>query len=367
VPFLHVYVHVPFCARRCTYCDFAIAVRRSVPVRDYLAALATEARLSGDASAARTLYLGGGTPSQLGGDGIVELARKLRAPAGLEEFTLEANPDDVSETVVSAWRRAGLTRLSIGAQSFHPAALAWMHRTHDADATAAAVHAARRAGVGSLSLDLIFALPDSLGRSFPDDLDRLIALEPDHVSLYGLTVEPKTPLGRQVKRGDAPPVDEARYAEEYLLAHDRLGAAGYRFYEVSNAAREGHEAVHNAAYWSGAPYLGLGPSAHSFDGRTRWWNEPAYAAWSARLANGQSPVVGRETLDPAAQRLERLYLGLRTGEGAALEGSEVASLEAVRRWAEAGWAKAEPAPDGRVHVTLTPSGWLRLDELVAAL
>ncbi len=366
--FSHVYVHVPFCARRCTYCDFAIAVRRRVPVRDYLAALATEARLAGDASAARTLYLGGGTPSLLGGAGIVELARKLRAPppAGLEEFTLEANPDDVSESVVSAWRRAGLTRLSIGAQSFHPAALAWMHRTHDADATVAAVRAARRAAIGSLSLDLIFALPQALGRSFADDLDRLIALEPDHVSLYGLTVEPHTPLGRQVQRGAAPPVDEARYEEEYLLAHERLGAAGYRFYEVSNAAHEGHEAVHNAAYWSGSQYLGLGPSAHSFDGRSRWWNEPAFAAWSARLAQGHSPVVGRETLDPVAQRLERLYLGLRTDVGAVLDGSS-GPVAAARRWEQAGWARTEPAANDAVRVTLTPSGWLRLDELVAAL
>jgi len=136
---------------------------------------------------------------------------------------------------------------------------------------------------------------------------------------------------------------------------------------VSNAARDGHTAVHNAAYWSGAPYLGLGPSAHSFDGDTRWWNEPAFAAWSARLAHGQSPVVGRESLDAAAQRLERLYLGLRTGVGATLDAAEATPLATVRRWEQAGWARIASAQDGGWRVSLTPAGWLRLDELVAAL
>lgn len=367
-PFPHVYVHVPFCARRCTYCDFAIAVRRTVPVRDYLAALATEVRGAGDAAQARTVYLGGGTPSLLGADGVAELVRKVRAPPQLEEFTLEANPDDVTRAVVEAWRRAGVTRLSIGAQSFDPGVLAWMHRTHAADAIAAAVSAARAAGIASLSVDLIFALPEQLDRRFGDDLDRLLALEPDHVSLYGLTVEAGTPLGRRVARGETPRVDDTRYETEYLEAHERLAAAGYEFYEVSNAARPGHRAVHNAAYWTGAPYLGLGPSAHSFDGAgSRWWNEPAYAAWSARLAQGQSPVVGRETLDAAARGLERAYLGLRTASGATFDSPGGALRDLVRGWQREGWADVDEGSDGRLSVRLTASGWLRLDELVAAL
>lgn len=365
--FPHVYVHVPFCARRCTYCDFAIAVRRTVPVRDYLAALATEVRGAGDAAAARTVYLGGGTPSLLGAEGVTELARKLRVPRALDEFTLEANPENVTRPVVEAWRRAGVTRLSLGAQSFHPAALEWMHRTHDVAATLRAVADARAAGIASLSLDLIFALPSSLGRSVADDLDRLIALEPDHVSLYGLTVEPATPLGRRVRRGAAPAVDEARYEDEYLMAHERLAAAGYAFYEVSNAARPGHEAVHNAAYWKGAPYLGLGPSAHSFDGTARWWNEPAYAAWSALLARGQSPVAGRELLDAPARRLERLYLGLRTAEGAELVALPEAARATVQAWEREGWANVEVTTSNAVRVRLTAAGWLRLDVLAAAL
>lgn len=364
--FPHVYVHVPFCARRCTYCDFAIAVRPTVPVREYLDALAAEVGLTGDAAQARTLYLGGGTPSLLGGEGVAGLARIVRAPEGLEEFTLEANPDDVTKAAVLAWRAAGVTRLSIGVQSFDPAVLAWMHRTHAADAAQRAVDAAREAGIPSISVDLIFALPTSLGRSFGGDLRRALALQPDHISLYGLTVEPGTPLGKQVAHGAVHPVSDARYAEEYRLAHEELAAEGFRFYEVSNAARPGHEAIHNAAYWRGASYLGLGPSAHSFDGSARWWNAPAYSTWLRHLASGESPVAGREVLDEPARRLERVYLGLRTAEGADLPANGVETA-ILTRWVNEGWAQTAPVGNDMLHVKLTTSGWLRLDELVASI
>ena len=365
--FPHVYVHVPFCARRCTYCDFAIAVRPEVPVREYLDALAGEIRMAGNAAAARTVYLGGGTPSQLGGEGIADLARLLDVPRELDEFTIEANPDDVTSGAARAWRQAGVTRVSVGVQSFQPNVLAWMHRTHTAEAAEAAIRTLRDAGMPSISLDLIFALPRSLERDLAADLARAVALGPDHVSLYGLTIEPATPLGRQAAHGELTPATDARYEDEYLLAHERLGAAGYRFYEVSNAARPGHEAVHNAAYWSGAPYLGLGPSAHSFDGTDRWWNAPAYTTWLKRLAAGESPVAGRETPDAKARELERLYLGLRTARGVHLSHDQADKLAAVRRWQAQGWAQLAEDESRTVTVTLTRAGWLRLDELVASL
>jgi oxygen-independent coproporphyrinogen-3 oxidase len=359
----HVYIHVPFCARRCTYCDFSIAVRKTTPVREYLDALEREAVRADLPERPATAYLGGGTPSRLGGEGIARLARIVGAHRGVVEFTIEANPEGVSLETARAWVAAGVNRLSLGAQSFDPGVLAWMHRTHDAPAIGAAIGAARKAGFANISLDLIFALPERLGRDWRADLTQAIALAPDHVSLYGLTIEAGTPLARQIARGETAAPSDARWEDEYLLAHELLGAAGYRFYELSNAARPGREAVHNRAYWTLAPYLGLGPSAHSFDGTARWWNEPAYAAWVRLLKAGTSPVAGREIIGDSQRAMERLYLGLRTAEGLELpEGQGPKLGQAARAWVAAAWAVTEGA-----RIRLTPQGWLRLDELVASV
>jgi len=364
----HLYIHVPFCARRCTYCDFSIAVRQRTPVAEYLAALTGELELTGPLGDLTTVYLGGGTPSRLGGEGIARLADLLGRPAGLAEFTIEANPDDVTAAAVRAWVAAGVNRISLGAQSFDPAVLAWMHRTHDAGQIATAVGVARDGGLANISLDLIFALPEALHRDWARDLDLALALLPDHVSLYGLTVEAGTPLFRQIGRGESAAPPDSRYAEEYLLAHQRLGAAGLRFYEVSNAGRPGREAVHNRAYWRRVPYLGLGPSAHSFDGSTRWWNEPAYARWVALLKSGTRPVAGREILADAQRDLEQLYLGLRTVEGIELEATEAARLgDKLKAWGALGWLTLTPLPSARLSVRPSAIGWLRLDELVASI
>jgi oxygen-independent coproporphyrinogen-3 oxidase len=365
----HVYVHVPFCARRCTYCDFSIAVRARVPVAEYLGALAREAAQADLLPAEpATIYLGGGTPSRLGGDGIAALARLVHAHGALAEFTLEANPEDVTRDAVRTWTAAGVNRLSLGVQSFDAGVLAWMHRTHDVPAIAAAVRAAREGGIANLSIDLIFALPESLGRDWGADLASAVELEPDHISLYGLTVEEGTPLARQIGRGQTAAADDARWEEEYLRAHEALGAAGFAFYEVSNAARPGRQAVHNRAYWTLAPYVGLGPSAHSFDGTTRRWNEPAYARWVRMLGAGQSPVSGHEILGRSQRELEQLYLGLRTVDGVELSDESPPRLRArVDSWVASGWAELRAGASARPRVGLTPLGWLRLDALVASV
>jgi oxygen-independent coproporphyrinogen-3 oxidase len=365
----HLYVHVPFCARRCSYCDFSIAVRARVPVDEYVAALGAEleVRLGGapapaDRPELDTLYLGGGTPSRLGGEGaaraIEQVARWFRAAPGAE-VTIEANPDDVADGVVAIWRAAGVNRLSLGGQTFDPAALAWMHRTHDVGQIARAVEAARRGGIDDVSLDLIFALPASVPRDWPADVARALDLEPTHLSLYGLTVEPGTPLGRWAARGDVAEADEERYADEFLHAHTALAAAGFEHYEVSNFARPGHRARHNSAYWSGVPYLGFGPAAHGFDGRERRWNVSAYAGWVRTLSQGGDPVEGREALDADMRAAEAVYLGLRTADGLALAPDENGRTS---RWVDAGWA--EQMND---RLRLTAPGWLRLDALAADL
>jgi oxygen-independent coproporphyrinogen-3 oxidase len=363
---MHLYVHVPFCARRCSYCDFAIAVRREVPSERFADLVLGEWRARQDdpalavGGALRTVYFGGGTPSRLAPGALARLLegfRSLRPLADGAEVTLEANPEDVTPENAHAWRRAGVTRVSLGAQSFSPEVLAWMHRTHDAPAIARAVHMLRESGIDDVSLDLIFALPDALPRDWGADLDAALALQPTHLSLYGLTVEPQTPLGRWTARGEVLPAPEGRWAAEFLQAHDRLTAAGFEHYEVSNYASAGRRARHNSAYWRRAPFLGLGPSAHSGAGARRCWNLPAWAAYAAAVGDGRSPEASAELLSPEQVALEERYLGLRTIEG--LRGVELPS--AAGAWVGAGWAEWQEG-----GLRLTPEGWLRLDALAAA-
>ena len=392
MPPRHVYVHVPFCARRCSYCDFAIAVRRDVPVDEYLDAIRTELSIrfpDAETWAADTLYLGGGTPSRLGGEGVARLLDLLRDRIDLEhdaEVTIEANPEDVDLEAARRWREAGVNRISLGSQSFDDRVLAWMHRVHSASRIAEAVEAARAAGVQNLSLDLIFALPAALERDWERDVASALALAPDHLSLYGLTVEPHTPLGRWRARGAVEEASEEGYEAEYLHAHEALAAAGHEHYEVSNFGKPGRHSRHNRSYWRGVPYAGLGPGAHEFQvevsasnaagcddamssarasaeraagAARRRWNVGAYAAWAKALAEGRDPVAGEEMLTEENRTAEEVYLGLRTADGLRLRPGEEAD---VARWIEAGWARL----DGGV-LRLTPLGWLRLDALAAAL
>ena len=363
----HVYVHVPFCSRRCSYCDFSIAVRRDVPAAAFADSIAVEfGRRHGHAGLANveTLYFGGGTPSKLGPRGVADLISRLHdSGLGLAkgaEVTLEANPEDISQDAAEAWLEAGVGRLSVGVQSFSDESLTWMHRTHSANQAEAGFQAARAAGFGDISLDLIYALPARLGRAWEADLERAIALAPDHLSVYGLTVEPRTPLGKWTSRGAEVQQTDDRSAEEFLVAGRLLGLAGFDHYEVSSYARPGKRSRHNSAYWRRVPYLGLGPSAHSFDGASRRWNLSALAAWEAALANGDDPVDGTEQLTPDQHAAEAIYLQLRSDGGATLRSE--ANAGRAKRWVEEGWASFDGA-----KTRLTAEGWLRLDALVASL
>jgi oxygen-independent coproporphyrinogen III oxidase len=364
---VHVYLHVPFCARRCSYCDFAIAVRRDVPSAAYTDATLREwggwqnHEIWAESPGVESVYFGGGTPSRLEPGAIARILQRIaadRAVAPGAEVTLEANPDDVTREAARGWRAAGVSRVSLGAQSFDPAVLGWMHRTHSAEQIGTAVATLRNAGIADLSLDLIFGLPVALGRNWRADLDQGLALRPDHLSLYGLTLEDHTPLARWTARGEVAPVDEDRYAAEFLQADAVMRQAGYEHYEVSNYALPGRQARHNSAYWRRAPFIGIGPSAHSGWGANRRWNLREWAAYERAMSAGESPVAGTERLDEEAVELEELYLGLRTREGISRDRLPQDTAEA---WIDAGWA-AESG--GRVR--LTPEGWLRLDALTAA-
>jgi oxygen-independent coproporphyrinogen-3 oxidase len=289
----------------------------------------------------------------------VSAVRRHAELAADAEVTIEANPDDVDAGAVEQWVAAGVNRLSLGAQSFHGPTLSWMHRTHAADRAGEAVAAAREGGIGDVSLDLIFALPAVLDRRWEADVAAALALEPTHLSLYGLTVEPRTPLGRWAQRGEVQEAAEEAYEREFLRAHALLTGAGYEHYEVSSFARPGRRARHNSSYWRGVPYAGLGPSAHEFDGAMRRWNVAAYAEWARRIAGGRDPVDDAERLTEENREAETVYLGLRTTDGLALRPGE-ASL--VQPWEDAGWAERRGDT-----LRLTPLGWLRLDSLATTL
>jgi oxygen-independent coproporphyrinogen-3 oxidase len=364
---MHVYLHVPFCARRCSYCDFAIAVRRDVPSAAYAYAALREwagwqtHEIWSESPGVESVYFGGGTPSRLEPGAITRILERIaadRVVAPAAEVTLEANPDDVTPEAASAWRAGGINRVSLGAQSFDPAVLGWMHRTHSAEQIGPAVETLRDAGIPELSLDLIFGLPAALARDWGSDLERSLALRPGHLSLYGLTIEDHTPLARWTARGEVAPVDEDRYAAEFLEADAILGQAGYEHYEVSNYSLPGRRARHNSAYWRRAPFIGIGPSAHSGWGANRRWNLREWAAYERAMAAGESPVAGTERLDQEAVELEELYLGLRTREG--VQGDRLPT-DTAKAWIEAGWATASGGA-----VRLTVEGWLRLDALTAA-
>jgi oxygen-independent coproporphyrinogen-3 oxidase len=365
---MHLYVHVPFCARRCSYCDFAIAVRREVPSAVFAEAIARE--WSGwqshpawaEAPELDTIYFGGGTPSRLAPDSLAAMLRHFRADRSVgrnAEITLEANPDDVTPAQAEAWSVAGINRVSLGAQSFSEAALHWMHRTHSVPQIEAAVRVLRETGFRNLSLDLIYGLPEVVQRDWPADLQRALALEPEHLSFYGLTVERGTPLGRWTARGESIPLADDRAAEEFLYGHDQLVSAGFEHYEVSNAARPQLQARHNSAYWGRNPFIGLGPSAHSGFGTVRSWNVREWEDYRRRSEHGQSVRGDFESLNAAQIALEELYLGLRTTKGVPVE--RIPAAQAAS-WRRQGWAR-----EGAGRLRLTPHGWLRLDALVASL
>jgi oxygen-independent coproporphyrinogen-3 oxidase len=286
-------------------------------------------------------------------------------------MTLETNPDDVTLERADAWVAAGIDRVSLGVQSFDPTVLQWMHRTHTSDQAGDAIRMLLDAGISNISIDLIYALPNELSRDWSRDLDLALALAPDHLSLYGLTLEPHTPLGRWVERRESRMADDDRYAGEFLLAHERLTAAGFEHYEVSNYGRPGRRAIHNSAYWQRRPFLGLGPSAHSGMGERRWWNIREYAPWQIAVEGAESAgvvaavdgemfpasVAGWEKLDAERIRIEDLYLGLRTVDGLAVD---KLPAEILKGWERAGWATVAAGT-----ARLTAEGWLRLDALVA--
>jgi len=309
-----IYYHIPFCKRICTYCDFYKCADLRL-VDPLLAAMHDELearRGETDGEPIRTRYFGGGTPSLLPAEsirGLLEHTAALFDCTAVEETTLEANPDDLDGAYLDALLEAGVDRLSIGIQSFDDDCLRLMNRRHTAAQAVDAVRAARRAGFRNLTIDLIFGVPGFGGESLRRSLDTAVGLGVQHVSAYHLTVEPDTALGRMAARGRFTPVDEAVSEAEFGMIHRTLAAAGFEHYEISNYALPGFRARHNAAYWHGAKYLGIGPAAHSFDGRERRWNVASVSAYIDGAPGGSERLTKQDRIN------EYLLTRLRTSEG----------------------------------------------------
>jgi len=327
-----LYVHIPFCRQRCTYCDFYFVTGQrlySTFVESLCIEIEYYGQLYGKLEPITTLYFGGGTPSRLA---LEEVARILEALyrhfdlSDVEEVTFEVNPEDATLDYLRGLRHLGINRLSLGVQSFYEADLHFMNRAHTAEQAEAAIANAFRAGFENLNVDLIFGLPDQPLEYWMANLQKVADRAITHVSTYSLTIEPGTVLAKQVARGIVRPADEATYTACYDFAMDYLSARGYEHYEISNFARPGYRSRHNQAYWQHANYIGFGPSAHSFwwsalpePGAYRWANVRNLRRYEALLAQHHLPLEFREGLSYDQLAEEYLLLRLRTAEGLDLD------------------------------------------------
>ncbi len=375
-----VYVHVPFCSHRCGYCDFATHVA-DPSVADDLMARYTSAlvgRIGRVLAGGRdgcgqdpwptvtSVFVGGGTPTLLPPALLASILDAVATGTDLAtdaEVTVEANPETVTPDMFAALAAAGTTRMSMGAQSFVPHVLATLERQHDAERPLAAVTEARAAGIGQVSLDLIYATPGERDRDWARTVDTALAAGVDHVSAYALSIHANTPFGRARSAGHLPDVDDDVAADRFDLASDRFAAAGFDHYEVSNWARTpARRSRHNVLYWRHGDYLAFGVGAHGHLDGHRWWNPRGTDAWLRTVEAGKDPTVVREDLDVGERRLERLLLGLRLRDG--LHPHDVPPLDPLALEDAMAKGLVETAC-GRIRAT--DRGWYLLDEAVRRL
>jgi putative oxygen-independent coproporphyrinogen III oxidase len=350
-----VYVHVPFCSRRCDYCAFATWTDRHHLTDDYLAAVRADLvshRERHAMPAATSVFVGGGTPSLVPAADLVAVLAEIPLRPGAE-VTVECNPDTVDEAKLATYLEGGVTRLSFGVQSMVPEVLAALGRTHDPDNVERAVAAARLVGFATLNLDLIYGAHGETLDQWRRTLERALELDPPHVSAYALTVEAGTPLAADPTR--AP--DDDDQADKYALATELLGGAGLDWYEISNWARSGHRCRHNELYWAQGDYLGVGCAAHSHRAGQRWWNLRTPERYIAAVRDGVSTVAASETLDPDERRIEALQLALRTATGVPPGALSDHDRQVLDELVE--------ERDARLH--LTPSGRLLANEVAVRL
>ncbi|PIE84660.1 MAG: coproporphyrinogen III oxidase [Bacteroidia bacterium] len=375
-----LYVHFPFCRGKCPYCDFySLPVRGGEVPPEYPELIVQEFKhLRGELDARgdfpsgcsprfRTIYLGGGTPSLLPPPAIGRLLSQLGQS---NDVTLECNPEGLDRAYFEGVRTAGVTRVSIGVQSLDDRVLRLLGRRHDGQRALHAIESARSAGVGDISVDLIYGIPGQPLQSLEESLRRLSRLEGvDHISAYHLTAEPNTAYGKRVAKGSVREVDEEVSMRHFRLVHDLLERAGFEHYEVSSFARHGRYARHNMAYWRGGKYLGLGPGAHSYDGGRRWWNAPDWPRYAKSIRSGLLPREMEELSDD--NRLDEwIMTGLRTRWGLDLaRGVEVFGRQAIdelRRRASS-WIDRGIALEQEGYLKIHPRHFLISDALILDL
>lgn len=314
-----IYIHIPFCKRACHYCNFHFSTSLLLK-NDFIGALLSEIELQRNylgKAEIKTIYFGGGTPSLLSVNELGRIFEKLQAVfniAAEAEITLEANPDDITAGKLREWKQSGINRFSIGIQSFFDEDLQWMNRAHNAAEAENCIQWVKEAGFENFSVDLIYGGPGLTDAHWQQNMDKVIALRVPHISCYALTVEPKTALEKMIQQHKKEAIDPDKQASHFLLLMERLQQAGYEHYEISNFAQPGYRSKHNSSYWQGKPYLGLGPSAHSFNGNSRQWNIASNALYIQALKKG---VVNyeKEILSREQQINEYIMTALRTAEG----------------------------------------------------
>ena len=316
-----IYIHIPFCRQACHYCNFhfSTSLRYKNELIDALLKEIELQRRNFNDDAINTVYFGGGTPSLCSIEDINTIVTRLRAYFNIvstAEITLEANPDDITAEKLEGWKHSGINRLSIGIQSFFEEDLAWMNRAHNASQAVDCLQLAIK-NFNNITVDLIYGSPGLTMDKWKQNVDTVLNLGIPHLSCYALTVEPKTPLDKMIRQAQSPPVDPDIQSEQFLLLMDWLERAGYEHYEISNFARPGHRSQHNSSYWQGKNYLGLGPSAHSFDGQARWWNIANNNKYIESINNGIVPFE-KEILTAVQKKNEYTMISLRTAEGLGL-------------------------------------------------
>jgi len=307
-----IYIHIPFCATRCIYCAFYSTTQRNLRQR-YVEAVKREFSLRSHeiSEPVKTIYLGGGTPSQLEPKQTADLILYIINKVGsVEELTVECNPDDITPTMVQTLRAAGVNRLSMGAQTFDDDRLRFLRRRHTAQQIAKAVETARDGGIGNISIDLMYGFPGETLDQWRSDIEAALALDVQHISAYCLSIEPGTPLERMGVK----PLNEELQRKMYSFLRETLTASGFEHYEISNFARKGYRSRHNANYWNRTSYLGLGAAAHSFSGDKRRWNVADLGRYLQLIEHGET-AYEQETIDPQTAYDETVMLGLRTCDG----------------------------------------------------
>src|SRR5450432_624458 len=314
-----IYIHVPFCKQACTYCNFHFSTNLGLQ-NDFTAALLKETELRRpylQGERVETIYFGGGTPSLLTYSALQQILDSISRHFTIDsnpEITLEANPDDMDPGLLQDWKKSGINRLSIGIQSFFTEDLVWMNRAHNGDQALRAVELVKKAGFDNFSLDLIYGSPGLTDKKWEENLRQAVSLEPSHLSCYALTVEPKTALAQMIILKKTPAIEPGVQAAQFLKGIQMLEEAGYEHYEISSFAKPGKRSLHNSAYWQSKKYLGLGPSAHSFDGVSRQWNVSNNARYIESLMDDKL-CFDMESLKPMDILNEYIMTSLRTAEG----------------------------------------------------